>query len=127
MLLMLSTPPAITTSAAPLCTIIDAVTMACRPPPQRRSSCMPGTDTGRPACSAAQRPTQGTSLLAYDWAMTTSSMRAGSMPLLSTTARTVVAASSSTGTGRRLPPKVPTGVRTGVTMAALRMVLLLEI
>ncbi len=34
-----------------------------------------------------------------------------------------VAASSSTGTVRRLPPNVPTGVRTGATIAALRVVM----
>ena len=59
-----STPPASTTSAAPVCTIMAAVTSACRPPPQRRSSCIPGTSMGRSACSATQRPTQGTSELA---------------------------------------------------------------
>ena len=64
MLLMLSTPPAMTASAAPLWTIIAAVAIACSPPPQRRSSCRPGTATGRPACSAIQRPTQGVSLFA---------------------------------------------------------------
>src|ERR1700730_9326939 len=36
-------------------------------------------------------------------------------------ARTTAAPSVSTGTERRLPPKVPTGVRNGATMAARRM------
>src|SRR5258708_6512981 len=36
-------------------------------------------------------------------------------------ARTTAAPSASTGTERRLPPKVPTGVRSGATMAARRM------
>ena len=103
-----------------VCTIIAAVAIACSPPPQRRSSCKPGTSIGRPACSATQRPTHGVSLFAYDCANTTSSMRAGSMPLRATTCRTTVAASSSTATGRRLPPKVPTGVRKGLTMKAWR-------
>jgi hypothetical protein len=35
---MLSTPPAITTSATPVCTIMAASITACRPEPQRRSS-----------------------------------------------------------------------------------------
>ena len=43
---------------------LQAVAMACSPPPQRRSSCIPGTSIGSPACSAAQRPTQGVSPLA---------------------------------------------------------------
>ncbi len=60
---MLSTPPAITTSATPVCTIIAAVATACRPLPQRRSSCSPETSIGKPACIATQRPVQGTSPL----------------------------------------------------------------
>ena len=44
----------------------------------------------------------------------------GSIPVRSSTALIAVAASSSTGTARRLPPNVPTGVRTGATIAALR-------
>jgi hypothetical protein len=35
---MLSTPPATTTSATPVCTIIAASITACRPLPHRRSS-----------------------------------------------------------------------------------------
>ena len=34
-----------------------------------------------------------------------------------------VAARSSTGTSRRLPPNVPTGVRIGATIAARRVVI----
>src|SRR6516162_3481865 len=48
-------------------------------------------------------------------------MMSGSIPVRSSTALIAVAASSSTGTARRLPPNVPTGVRTGATMAALRL------
>src|SRR5437667_8285205 len=48
-------------------------------------------------------------------------MRAGSMPLRSTSAFRMVAASWSAGSGRRLPPKAPTAVRRGETMAALLM------
>src|SRR5207244_3904009 len=43
----------------------------------------------------------------------------GSMEVRSSTARITVAASSSTGTERRDPPKAPTAVRTGLTTAAL--------
>src|ERR1700722_20892783 len=35
-------------------------------------------------------------------------------------ARTTAAPSASTGTERRLPPKIPTGVRNGATIAARR-------
>ena len=50
-------------------------------------------------------------------------MISGSIPVRSSTALIAVAASSSTGTVRRLPPNVPTGVRTGATIAARRMVM----
>ena len=41
--LMLSAPPAMTSSQAPVCTCIAAVSTACSPEPQRRSTCAPGT------------------------------------------------------------------------------------
>src|SRR5580693_1007714 len=50
-------------------------------------------------------------------------MRSGSTPARSSTALIAVAASSSTGTSRRLPPKVPTAVRSGATIAARRVVM----
>src|SRR6185437_11307991 len=62
--------------------------------------------------------------LTEDWAKETSSMISGSIPVRSSTALIAVAASSSTGTARRLPPNVPTGVRTGATIAALRLVVI---
>ncbi len=80
MLDMLSTPPTSTTSLAPVCTIIEPVTNACSPLPHRRSVWNPGTEIGRPACSAAQRPMQGVSEFAYDCANATSSIRSGSIP-----------------------------------------------
>src|SRR3990170_4625283 len=45
-------------------------------------------------------------------------MRPASSPVRASNALTTVAPSSSTATGRRLPPNVPTGVRTGLTIAA---------
>ena len=62
--LMLSAPPATIRSATPVCTCIAASTTACSPEPQRRSTCSPGTSTGRPASSAATRPSAGASPLA---------------------------------------------------------------
>ncbi len=62
--LMLSAPPASTRSAAPVCTCMLASITACRPEPQRRSICRPGTSTGSPASSAATRPSAGASPLA---------------------------------------------------------------
>src|SRR5687768_11605932 len=48
-------------------------------------------------------------------------MRSGSMPLRAISAFRMVLASWSAGKGFRLPPKAPTAVRKGQTMAALRM------
>ena len=50
-------------------------------------------------------------------------MSSGSIVVRSRTALMAVAASVSTGTSRRLPPNVPTGVRRGATMAARRVVM----
>ena len=95
------------------------------PPPQRRLELQPGT--GRRAGPRAAPPTARCSALpavdvglGEDDAVQTELL--GSIPVRSSTALTAVAASSSTGTARRLPPNVPTGVRTGATIAALRMV-----
>src|SRR5262249_32723074 len=52
-------------------------------------------------------------------------MSSGSMPVRVSTALIAVAARSSTGTSRRLPPNVPTGVRIGATIAARRLVMVL--
>src|ERR1035437_2325355 len=79
---------------------------------------MPGTRSGKPAARAIQRPTQGGPPVASDWAKTTSSIRLGSIPDRSSTAFTTILPNRSTGIDRRLPPKIPTGVRTGLTMAA---------
>ena len=43
--------------------LIEAIATACSPPPHRRSSCMPATSIGNPACSAIHRPVQGVSPL----------------------------------------------------------------
>src|SRR5580658_6323241 len=50
-------------------------------------------------------------------------MSPGSRPVRSSTALMAVAARSSTGTSRRAPPNVPTGVRMGATIAARRVVM----
>src|SRR5260370_29783058 len=48
-------------------------------------------------------------------------MRAGASRVRASPALMAVGARPWTGTARRLPPNVPTGVRTGATMAALRL------
>ena len=54
---MLSTPPAITTSASPERIRRAASFTASSPLPQRRFTVTPGTVSGSPASSAAIRPT----------------------------------------------------------------------
>ena len=54
---MLSTPPAIISSASPLLMARAAVPSASRPEPHRRLTVEPGTCTGRPASSALMRAT----------------------------------------------------------------------
>ena len=62
-LLIDSAPPATTRSLLPLATCMHAWITACRPDPQRRSICIPGTVTGSPASSAITRPMAGASML----------------------------------------------------------------
>ena len=49
--------------SAPVPTCMQAWITACRPDPHRRSTCMPGTVTGRPASSATTRPIAGRLML----------------------------------------------------------------
>ena len=55
--LMLSTPPAIISSASPALIARAAVPTASRPEPHRRLIVAPGTSIGSPASSAAMRAT----------------------------------------------------------------------
>ena len=54
---MLSTPPAMTTSASPVAMERAAIATASSPEPQRRLTVTPGTVTGIPASKAAMRAT----------------------------------------------------------------------
>ena len=54
---MLSTPPAMTSCASPDLMARAAMPTASRLEPHRRLTVLAGTSTGRPASSAAMRPT----------------------------------------------------------------------
>src|SRR4051794_22095504 len=95
--------------------------MAWSPEPHSRLTVWPATSTGSPASSAAIRATLRLSSPAwFAHPSTTSSINAGSMPVLSTTARMTSAARSSGRTGASAPPYRPIGVRTASTIHACR-------
>src|SRR5437763_1737724 len=95
----------------------NAMRIACSDDEQYRFTVVPGTDSGNPASSPAARAT-----LSRDWPTaphTTSSMLAGSMPLLSTTCLMAAASMSSGRTSTKDPlPARPIGVRPVATMTA---------
>ena len=100
-----STPPATKTSPSPTMIAWAAALMACSPEPHRRLTVWPATSTGSPASSAAMRATLRLSSPAWlAQPRMTSSMRAGSMPALSTAALMASAARSSGRTVRNAPP-----------------------
>src|SRR6516164_7962377 len=120
--LMLSTPPATTTSLAPHMTACAAKSRACWLEPQARLTVVPGMLSGQSAASTANRA------MLLDWSpiwdtqpQMTSSTRAGSSP-----ARLAISVSTSadrsTGcTPASPPPRLPTGVRTASTITASRI------
>src|SRR4051812_21519584 len=94
---------------------------ACRPDPQRRSICRPGTCTPRPASRAAIRPIAGFSPLGLQLPRMTSSTSPSPSPVRSARPRRAVAASSLADSPAKTPPKRPTGVRSGEQMTTSSM------
>src|SRR4051794_14071295 len=94
---------------------------ACRPDPQRRSICRPGTGTPRPASRAAIRPMAGFSPLGLQLPRMTSSTSPSPSPVRSARPRRAVAASSLADSPAKTPPKRPTGVRSGEQMTTSSM------
>src|SRR4051794_15156594 len=120
--LMFSTPAAITTSYAPAMTPCAAKWAACWEDPHWRSTVVPTVFSGKPAASAALRPTfTAWSPTCMTQPMITSSTSAGSMPVRSTSARSVCAARSTGWVPASLPLRRPSGVRTASTMTAVGM------
>jgi len=101
-----STPPATTTSASPARMMRAAIATASRPEPHRRLIVAPGTDTGRPASSAAMRATLRLSSPAwFAQPSSTSSIAAGSSEDCAAAARrSARAARSSARTAASAPP-----------------------
>src|SRR3954454_2368154 len=124
--LIISTPPATTTSAWPLMTVAAAKATACCDEPHWRSTVVPGTASGQPAASAALRAMLN--VCSPTWLtqpQMTSSTTAGSMPERSTRDSSTCAERSTACTPDSPPPRLPTGDRTAAQMTASRMDLLL--
>ena len=104
--LMLSTPPAITSSASPALIARAALPIASMPEPHSRLTVTPGTPAGRPASSAAMRATLRLSSPAWlAQPRTTSSTAAGSScGWRASRARIGSAARSSARTVASAPP-----------------------
>ena len=109
---MLSTPPAMHTSASPQVMACAAPTSALRPEPHSRLCTAPGVSTGRPASSSAWRATLRLSSPAWLAQPTdTSSMVSGAKPERATTSLTTPASRSSGRTRDSAPAWRPNGVR----------------
>ncbi len=76
-----STPPATTRSWYPLATPMAATVIACCADPQKRFSVRPGTVSGHPASSVANRPTASWSPVRMPLPAITSSTSSGSNPI----------------------------------------------
>jgi len=104
--LMLSTPPAIISSASPARMARAAVPTASMPEPHRRLIVPPGTSTGRPASSAAMRATlrlSSPAWLAQPYS-TSATADQSTAALRAISARSGMAARSSVRTDESAPP-----------------------
>ena len=111
--LMFCTPPNRITSWVPDMTAWAPKWMACWLEPHWRSTVVPGTPSGMPAASQAERamlPAWGPMVSTQP--KITSSTTSGSMPVRSTTDVMTWAPRSAGCWPARLPPRLPTGVRT---------------
>src|SRR5664280_197934 len=115
--LMLSTPPAMTSSASPVRIARAPMAIASSPEPQSRLTVLAETVSGRPASNVAIRATLRLSSPAwFAQPRTTSSIAAQStVGSRSVRARITCAARSSGRTVASAPPYRPIGVRTPVT------------
>ena len=120
--LITSAPPARATSASPSRIACAAETMACRPEPHSRFTVIAGTSCDRPPSSAATRArymSRGSVLIT--WPNTTCCTSPAPRPARATASRTTIAPSCVGAWSFRLPPKVPTAVRTALTMTTSRL------
>jgi hypothetical protein len=109
-----STPPVRTTSASPVSIAREPIIAASRLEPHSRFTVVPGTAVGRPASSAAIRPTlRFSSPAPFALPQTTSSIAAGSSPGARVSSDPMTPAARSSGrTPARAPLKRPNGLRT---------------
>ena len=110
---MFCTPPAMMRSLVPLITACAAKCTACWDEPHWRSIVVPGTSSGSPAASHAVRamsPACGPMVSRHP--KMTSSIAAGSTPTRSSSEVSANPPRSAGCTWLRLPPRLPTGVRT---------------
>src|SRR6266511_6096463 len=121
MRLMLSAPPATSTSAMPLMICWAASAIVCRPEAQNRLTVWPGTSTGRPDRNAATRPMfRPCSASGSAQPRITSSISFGSRPRACSTAALITVAARSAVCTVRSPPRgaLPTAVRAADTITA---------
>src|SRR5690606_14034391 len=126
-MLMLSTPPAITTSAKPHMIFSAAMAIVCRPEEQNRLTVIPGTSVGRPARTAMIRAMfSPCSPSGMAHPMITSSTSLGSTWGTRRISSLTTAAPSSSGRVFFSVPlwAFPTAVRTPATITASRITLL---
>src|SRR2546421_7873150 len=117
-----STPPAITRSAWPVMTSMEAKLKACSPGAHIRFTLVPGTDSGNPAIKGARRPMfNPCPSTCVTQPRITSSTNLGSIPVRSTSALSAKAAKSSGLQSFKAPPRFPMGVRTAPTITASRI------
>src|ERR1035437_7905824 len=115
---MFSMPPATTTSTSPALIICAAIATALSPEPQSMLIEVAGTSLGIPAAIATWRAGFGPSPACSTHPRMTSSTSPPANPARSSAARTATAPSSVADTSLNCPPKLPTGVRTALTITA---------
>lgn len=121
--LMLSAPPPMATSTSPSRMVCAALTTACRPEPHRRLTLNAGVSAGTPPSRAATRDrymSRGSVLMT--WPNTTWPTSSPPTCARASASRTTRAPSSHGATSFRLPPNVPTAVRTPLTTTTSRAI-----
>jgi hypothetical protein len=115
---MFSMPPATAMSTSPARIICEAIATALRPDPQTMLIVVAGTSFGIPAPIAACRAGFCPRPAVRTQPSTTSSTSPSAISARSSAARTACAPSSVAATSLNCPPKLPTGVRSALTITA---------
>jgi hypothetical protein len=115
---MFSMPPATTTSTSPARIIWEAIATDFKPDPHSMLIVVEGTSFGIPAAIADWRAGFCPRPACSTQPSTTSSTSSPEIPARSSAARTACAPSSVAGTSLKAPAKLPTGVRTALTITA---------